>query len=372
MDPQIYADRLARLRPLFDTGIDAIAIVPGANMVYFAGLEFHLSERPTIGLITPDGDGVRFNIIVPFLESPKLDARPDLRGERFAWTDTDWYEGTFARALDILGLRGKTIGVDGMTMRVSEWLAFLAIDPALQIRPVEKDLVRIRAIKSPVEVAAMREAIQISERALARLMSEIEPGVSETAIAARLSILCAEEGAHGDAFAPLVQSGENSANPHGFATARVVREGEFLLIDYGARYDGYPADITRTFCLGTPTDEMRRLYDAVLRGNEAARAIARPGVKMGDVDKAARDVIEAAGYGEYFTHRTGHGLGLEGHEPSPQIAPGVEDVLEPGMMFTIEPGVYVPGVGGVRIEDNVLVTADGLDVLTSYPRQLTP
>jgi Xaa-Pro aminopeptidase len=167
-----------------------------------------------------------------------------------------------------------------------------------------------------------------------------------------------------------VQTGPNSALPHGMLTDRILGQDEFLLIDYGGRVEGYPADITRTFCLGTPTSEMQKIYDTVLAANQAAIKAGGPGVAMGTVDKAARDVIRAAGYGEYFIHRTGHGLGLNGHEMIPQIAEGVEDVLEPGMAFTIEPGIYVPGLGGVRIEDDVVVTESGLDVLTSYPKRL--
>jgi Xaa-Pro dipeptidase len=154
-------------------------------------------------------------------------------------------------------------------------------------------------------------------------------------------------------------------------TDRPLGADEFLLIDYGGLIADYPADITRTFCFGQPTAQMQRMFEVVLAANRAAVAATKPGVPMGDIDKAARDVIEAAGYGEYFIHRTGHGLGLDVHEPIPQIASGVTDLLEPGMCFTIEPGVYVPGVGGVRTEDNVVVTEAGVDVLTSFPRTMT-
>jgi Xaa-Pro dipeptidase len=198
----------------------------------------------------------------------------------------------------------------------------------------------------------------------------VQPGMSEIAIAEWLVSELKKLGSTGLAFDPLVQTGPNSALPHGDLTDRTLQRDEFLLIDYGGSINGYPADITRTFCLGTPSAEMQKIYDTVLAANAAAKAIAGPGVAMGTVDKAARDVITAAGYGEYFTHRTGHGLGLDTHEPVPQIASGVADLLEPGMAFTIEPGIYVPGLGGVRIEDNVVVTERGVDVLTSYPRKL--
>ncbi len=364
MNPD-YAARQAKLRAI--TGADAIAIVPGPNMVYFTGLHFHLSERPIIGLFTPDGN---LSIIIPELEIPKLEARPDLEARAFGWTDRDGYEGAFRDALRELGLQGRTLAVDGMTMRLTEWLAFQSIDSTLRVKAVEDQLTRIRARKDPDEIEAMRQAIRLSEAALDSLLAWVKPGMTEMEIAARLSEELTAHGSHGNAFEPLVQTGPNSALPHGFTSERTLGADEFLLIDYGGSIDGYPADITRTFCLGNPTADMQKIYDTVLRANEAARAIAGPDVPMGAVDKAARDVITEAGYGEYFIHRTGHGLGLDTHEPIPQIAAGVEDKLEPGMTFTIEPGIYIPGLGGVRIEDNVAVTDDGLEVLTSYPRRL--
>lgn len=358
-----YRSRMDALRALLGDGVDAIAIVPGANMVYFTGLHFHLSERPIIALIHADG----FAIIVPQLETLKLTERPDLDAVAFAWGDTEGYMGAFERALNELDLRGKTLGVDGMTMRVSEWLTLQRLDSTLRIKPVERELVRIRSRKTPAELNAMRRAIQISEQALAELTRELKPGMTEKLIAARLEEKMMALGAEGLAFGTLVQSGPNSANPHGMTSSRELRAEEFLIIDFGATYNSYPADITRTFCIGQPSAEMQVIYDTVLRANQAATAAARPGVTMGAVDEAARTVIEAAGYGQYFIHRTGHGLGLDGHEPIPQIASGVEDVLEVGMAFTIEPGIYIPGMGGVRIEDNVVVTENGLEVLTHYP-----
>ncbi|MEO1440839.1 MAG: M24 family metallopeptidase, partial [Chloroflexota bacterium] len=177
-------------------------------------------------------------------------------------------------------------------------------------------------------------------------------------------------GSHGEAFSPIVLVGPNSGNPHGDVGDNVLKESEFLLFDFGGVIDGYPADITRTFCIGTPTDEMTAIYNAVLRANEAARLVVKPGVTTGEIDHAAREVIEEAGYGELFMHRTGHGLGLEVHE-MPQVAAGVETELQAGMVFTIEPGIYKAGLGGVRIEDNIVVIEDGGESLTSFPRRMT-
>jgi Xaa-Pro dipeptidase len=360
-----YNARQAKLRDI--SSADAVAVVPGPNMVYFTGLHFHLSERPVIALFTPDGN---LSVIIPELEIPKLDARPDLEARAFGWKDKDGYVGAFEDAIRELGLRGKVLGIDGMTMRATEWFTFQSVDSSLRVNMIENELTRIRAHKTRDEIEAMRAACRLSEAALDKLLAWVEPGKTEKAIAARLGEELSAQGSHGNSFEPLVQTGPNSALPHGFTSQRALQADEFMLIDFGGSYNGYPADITRTFCLGLPSDEMQKIYDTVLRANEAARAIAGPGIPMGAVDKAARDVISEAGYGDYFIHRTGHGLGLDVHEPIPQIASGVEDLLEPCMTFTIEPGIYIPGLGGVRVEDNVAVTEDGLDVLTSYPRRL--
>ena len=257
-----------------------------------------------------------------------------------------------------------------MTMRATEAFTFQNIDPTLQVTGIERGLIGIRARKNPDEIANMRRAVEISEAALERLLAWVQPGMTEREIATRLNDEQLALGADGISFDALVQTGPNSANPHGVVTDRKLGENEFLLIDYGCSVAGYPSDITRTFCLGTPTEEMQRIYDTVAAANAAARARVAPGVPMREIDRAAREVIEAAGYGQYFTHRTGHGLGLEVHEPIPQIAGNVDDLLEPGMAFTIEPGIYVPGLGGVRIEDNIVVTDTGADVLTSFRRLL--
>jgi Xaa-Pro dipeptidase len=362
-----FATRQQALRALLDRdNVDAVAIVPGANMLYFTGLHVHLSERPIIALFTRE----ETSIIIPQLEVPKVIERPDLEARVFQWSDTDGYEGAFREAIDALGLRGGRLGVDGMTMRVTEFLTLRDIDPTLNVKAVERGLIGIRAHKNPDEVEMMRKAVQISEAALERLLAWVQPGMTEREIAARLIDEQVALGAEGQPFDALVQTGPNSANPHGVASDRRLGENEFLLIDYGCTIGGYPSDITRTFCLGTPSAEMQRIYDTVLAANEAGRKAVAPGVPMSAIDRATRSVIEAAGYGPYFTHRTGHGLGLDTHEPIPQIAANVDDALEPGMAFTIEPGIYVPGLGGVRIEDNVIVTETGVDVLTSFRRSL--
>lgn len=360
-----YLSRQSALKGI--EGVDAVAIVPGANMTYFTGLSFFLSERPIIALFTEDG----LSVILPKLEAPKLSERPDLDAHGFEWTDEEGYMGAIEKAVNDLGLRGKTIGVDGMTMRVTELFAFLRVDGSIGVKQIENDLTNIRAIKRPDEVDAMRRAIAVSEKALHNLLGWIKPGMTERQIAQRLSADMNALGGQGDAFSPLIQGGPNSAIPHGEMTDRPIQEGEAIIVDFGCKVDNYPSDITRTFCLGPIPAELQKIYDIVLKANEAGRNIAGPGIEMQAVDRATRSVIDAAGYGQYFIHRTGHGLGIDGHEPIPQIASGMTDLLKPGMAFTIEPGIYVPGFGGVRIEDNVVITDKGVEVLTSFPRTIT-
>ena len=358
-----YQERLDNL--LEQSGADTVAMVPGENMVYFSGLHFHLSERPIVALYNRQG----MSFIIPELEVAKLEARPDLEARRFMWTDREGYENAFMEAVDGLTLRDKSIAMDGQTLRLFEWLALnragVSADQALDAGDL---FLNLRARKAPEEIASMRKAIQISEKALEATMDWAKPGMTERQIADRLSAEMLQRGAQGLAFL-LVLTGEKSGLPHGDTGDRVWGEDEFLLIDFGARFQDYPADITRTFCYGQPTEQMRAMYEAVYGANKAAREFARPGVTCEAVDRVARDVIEQAGLGEYFIHRLGHGLGLSVHE-LPNMVAGNQQELLPGMVFTIEPGVYIPGVGGVRIEDNVVVTEDGLDVLTSFPREL--
>ena len=360
-----YAKRLARVREL--VGLEAVVLVPGANLRYFTGLQFGLSERPILAFITPDG----LALVLPELEVSQLSAYPHLSPRIFSWSDEAGYAGAFRAVLDELGLREQVLGIDALTMRAFEYLALLAEAPELQVRRAEGELTRIRACKEPGELAAIRAAVALSERALARLLPELEVGQSEQQIAARLTELLEDEGSEAHAFSPLVQSGPNSALPHGNPSARTLGAGEPLLIDYGGRKDGYPADITRTLFLGEPTSELAHIFEVVSEANRAAVLAVGPSVPVQEIDRAARRVIESAGYGENFVHRTGHGLGLEVHESIPQLAEGVQTPLEPGMVMTIEPGIYLPGVGGVRLEDVVVVTETGAEVLTKLPHKLS-
>lgn len=363
--PINYQPRLTKA--LDSAQADVIAIVPGANMVYFTGLHYHLSERPTIAFIHRDG----LTLILPELEVSKLTQRADLNAQYIAWGDAEGYQAAFRAAKTELGLSApRRLGVDGMTMRVFEWLALADGGVSMtDTQDVGQALLRVRAHKSADEIALMQAAIDISETALRRTMEWVQVGMTEQHIAQKLADEMSALGSEGSAFGSIVLTGEKSALPHGSAGQRTLGQDDLLLIDFGAKKQDYPADITRTFCLGKPSETLRDIHQVVLEANLAAQALAKPGVTCHEVDKAARDVIQAAGYGDYFTHRLGHGLGLSGHE-LPNVAPNNDTVLEPGMVFTIEPGIYLPDVGGVRIEDDVVVTETGIESLTTFPRDL--
>jgi len=357
-----------RINTLIDKSeADVVALIPGANMVYFTGLHFHLMERPIIALLSRDG----LAFIIPELEVPMVKHTLNMPATFFSWNDATGYMNAFRDAAIQLNLLDRIFAVDGLTMRVFEWLTFkkvgVSADEALDVRRV---LLGVRAIKSSEEIERQRRAMQLSEAALEKTLQKIQFGMTERTIMNLLKQELENAGSQGIGFDPIVLTGEKTGQPHGNPADRPLGENELLLFDFGGMVDGYSADITRTFCVGEPPDEIKRMHEAVLQANEAAMLLARPGVTAGEVDQAARDVIEKAGLGEYFMHRTGHGLGLEMHE-YPNIAPNNDMVLEPGMVFTIEPGVYIPDVGGIRIEDVVAVTDDGIDCLTSFPRSMT-
>ena len=216
----------------------------------------------------------------------------------------------------------------------------------------------------------MRKAVGIAQDALEAAIPSFKTGMTEKALAAELVIQLFKHGSDPELpFAPIVSSGPNAANPHASPSDRKLQAGDLLVVDWGAAYEGYISDLTRTFAVGNVDQEYVKIHKIVQEANAAGRAAAKPGVPCADVDKAARDVIERAGYGKFFTHRTGHGIGMEGHE-EPYMRGDNMQLLEPGMAFTVEPGIYLPNRNGVRIEDNVVITETGADVLSTMPREI--
>lgn len=359
-----------RVQTIFDiirrAGLDAAALIPGPNLLYVTGMDFHLMERPLVVFFVPGADPVA---VLPALEADRMKAS-GIPMKLFPWSDTEGSQGAFRAAAGELKLAGKRLGVEELQMRVLESELIQELMPGVKIVPSGTFLADLRLRKDAAEIAHLREAIAISEQALQATLGQVRPGMSEREIAGLLVIEQLKRGGGKHPFEPIVLSGPNCALPHGEPGDRRVAEGETLLFDFGTSAHGYASDITRTFVLGEPSKKLAEVYAAVKASNEAGRAAARPGVPAQDVDRAARKVIEEAGYGAYFTHRTGHGLGLVAHEP-PNMVEGNTQLLEPGMVFTVEPGIYLPGELGVRIEDNLVITSTGAESLTTFPRDLT-
>jgi Xaa-Pro dipeptidase len=344
--------------------LDTLALVPGPNLFYLTGLSFHLSERPVVAWFPVDRLPA---IVVPSFEAGKIEDTT-VEMEVFSYTDEEGYETAFQNACDALGLGERVVGVEAFKMRLVEARLLEEYAPECRIVPAEDVLAVLRMRKDEYELGRMRRAIAITEAALRTTIQQVKAGVTEQDIASSLMAEMLQSGAEGLSFEPIVVAGPKAASPHATPGDRPIQSGETIVIDFGATVGGYVADLTRTFAIGPLEPELARVYEVVQAANEAGRAKARPEVPAGEVDRAAREVIEEAGYGEYFTHRTGHGLGLETHEP-PYIVAGNERILEPGMTFTIEPGVYLPGRAGVRIEDDVVVTDSGAESLTTFPRE---
>jgi Xaa-Pro dipeptidase len=308
-------------------------------------------------------------IIIPGLEAMKAEAAGIPANRIFAWNDEEWFEGAFQKAADHLQLNGMHWGVEALYMRVLELEALQKVAPGLQTSHAEPALMALRSVKDESELAAMGKAIAVAERSIERLIPQIKIGMTEKQVAAQLTAILLDEGGESIAFGPIVSTGPNAASPHAMPGERPLANGDLLVVDWGVFVDSYPSDITRTFAVGEVNDELKHIYDIVRQANEAGKQAAKPGATGQDVDRAARKVITDAGYGDYFFHRTGHGLGLEVHE-LPGMVEGNTTPLQIGNVFTVEPGIYIAGRGGVRIEDDVVVTADGCRSLTSFPRDM--
>jgi Xaa-Pro aminopeptidase len=224
-------------------------------------------------------------------------------------------------------------------------------------------------VKEPAEVARIHAACAIADDALGALLPRLAERPTERDFALELEVEMRRRGASGNSFDPIIASGPNAAKPHARPSDRRVEAGELVVIDFGCIVDGYCSDMTRTVSVGDPGPEARRVWDVVRDSQWAGREAVRAGVDCAEVDRACRDVIAAAGWADSFVHGTGHGVGLEIHE-DPRVAASARGTLEPGSVVTVEPGVYLPGVGGVRIEDTVVVTPDGADPLTAFPKDL--
>jgi D-alanyl-D-alanine dipeptidase len=357
-----YLARITRAAEEADrAGLDGLLVTPSADLVYLSGYSPPPLERLTCLLIRPGRDPI---LLVPELERPRAAVSPV--GERIevvGWLDGEEPYQHIASMLDDRG----TFGASDQ-MWATHLLALQEALPRVRFVPTAAVLSALRAVKDTDELELLSRAARGADEAFRRLRDSRLEGLREEEIAVLLASLLRECG-HDDVSFTIVASGPNGASPHHEPSDRTIRAGDPIVLDFGGRVGGYCSDLSRTVCVGEPPEGFDEVYELVREAQEAAVQAVTPGTTAGDVDRAARDVIESAGYGEVFFHRTGHGIGLEEHE-APWIAPGNDEELRPGMCFSIEPGIYLGERFGVRIEDIVVVTKDGANRLNRASREL--
>ena len=354
-----FEDRRRRLlKSLRTLGADALVVTHLPNIRYLTGFS------GTAGILVLESDGSGSLIT----DSRYLSQSRDEIGSLEICGVVGSYDetlGGFARAHAY-----RTLAYEEAHCTVSR-LRFLEAGLSKDTRLLGSQgwVERLRTVKDTSELALLERASRGLAPTVLSLKEEIRPGVSERSLAAELDHRLRRNGYEKPSFETIVASGPRAALPHGRPTDRRIEAGDLVVVDFGGVLEGYASDVTRTYCVGEPSPDAARIYQVVRSAQQAAIDSVRPGIEAQEVDRAARQVIESAGFGEFFGHGTGHGIGLEIHE-SPWISPGRTDRLEPGMVFTIEPGIYLPGRGGVRLEDDVLVTEGGCRLLSRGDKEL--
>ncbi|MCC1493137.1 Xaa-Pro peptidase family protein [Cognatishimia sp. F0-27] len=352
--------KLAAIRAkMADTGVDMLALGPGAHMHWVLDWHPHLDERLTLCVITKTD--ARF--IVPSVNAEQAKVNAGLPCA--TWRDEDGPEACVMQTVHEMG--GAAVVCVDETARTDFSMALLDALPEAERRYSGEIVGALRMIKDAEEFAALKASALLNDEAMKVAFSALKPGLTEREVAEKIKDRFAEGGA-AVAFT-LCASGPNGAYPHHQTGDRVIEEGDSIVFDIGAALAGWPSDMTRMAAVGRAPEGYEEVHAIVERALVAAHAAAKPGVKAHEIDDAARGVIEQAGYGEYFVHRTGHGLGLEIHEP-PFLTSSSQTVLEEGMVFSIEPGIYIPGRFGIRLEEIVILRADGPEILSELPRDL--
>jgi Xaa-Pro aminopeptidase len=363
-------DRVARAqKAAADADLDALLLTPSADLRYLTGYAALPLERLTCLVVPARGQAT---LVVPALEHPAAEASPagGLGIPILPWQETDDPFALVGRLLtDALGELPRAVGLANH-MWAEHVLRFRAALPGADQRLAGAVLRELRIRKTPEEVEALRRAGAAIDRVHARMAEFLRAGRTEHEVARDIADAIIAEG-HSQVNFTIVGSGPNGASPHHHSSDRVIQPGDPVVVDIGgATAEGYCSDMTRTYLVdGTPPPDFLEYYAVLQAAQEASVAAVRPGVTAESVDAAARDIIAAAGYGEYFVHRTGHGIGLDEHE-DPYVVAGNAELLEPGMAFSIEPGIYLPGRHGARIEDIVVCTGDGVDRLNLVTRDL--
>jgi len=350
---------------LQEQSIDAAFITNPDNVFYVSGFKSNPHER-LLGVMV-------FQQAEPFLICPQMEI-PDAKsagwsGEIVGHVDTENAMEVLHRTASGRGVVLGKLAIEKSHMTVDRYDALIDLFGNLEFVQLDDKINALRVVKDEAELQILREAAALADYAIEVGTKAIKEGVTEIEIMTEIELALKKRGVTHMSFDTTVLSGPKAASPHGKTGDRKIQKGDLVLFDLGVVHKGYCSDITRTVAFGEPNEEQKAVYDVVLQAELAAVNAVKPGITAAELDQTARRVIEDAGYGEFFTHRLGHGLGISVHEfPSLHGSNSME--METGMVFTIEPGVYVPGKVGVRIEDDVAVTADGVEVLTKFPKEL--
>lgn len=349
---------------LFKYDIDGYLMGANFDLKFLTGINPFPDERFKGMLVMKDG---RKAFISPelYYEDFRNTLGEDI--PMYVWSDNEGVENTFVKIKEDYGLEGKSIAIDDSILGI-DLLDMIDIIEAnfINQRNISKEM---RIIKDDDEISNLQKAADIADKAYENILEFIKPGVTEKEISDKIKELLMEFGGEDLSFEPIVASGPNSSMPHYSGDQRVIEEQDLVILDFGCIYNGYCSDTSRTVFIGEPTEEQRKVYEIVLEANSKAEEATKEGIKAEDLDKIARGVIEDAGYGKYFINRTGHGIGVEIHE-EPYIKDGNKEVLKTGMAFSIEPGIYIPGKFGMRVEDIVVVDGNGAKILNKSRKKL--
>jgi len=359
------ASRKERLIALMkEKKVKALVMSPSMNMLYITGFNTFPGERLLVSVLDVSGEVV---FVIPKMYEQEVREKGVF--DRIITWDDSQDPGKILKTLS------EEKGYADRTIAVEDTMWFIAFDKIYQTfkdaRFIKASGIvgELRKYKTADEADKMRKSSELADKALSRTIPLIRPGMKETEVRDILEAELKLQGLSEPSFETIIGSGPNSALPHYTAGERILQPGDSIVIDFGGIYQGYCSDMTRTIVLGKATQEYREVYETVKEGQRKAVEAVKPGMKASDIDAAARNYIAEKGYGDYFIHRTGHGIGLEVHE-EPYISNMSDTILQPGMVFSIEPGVYLPGKFGVRIEDLVMVTETGAEVLNKYTKEL--
>jgi Xaa-Pro aminopeptidase len=363
MSQILFENRLRALRSRFDSlGVDTVWIIQPENRRYLSGF------KAADGQLNESSGSLLINLDQALLLT---DSRftSQAQEEAVGFEVIIYKKGSVGALSEVFDrLNTRRLGFEGgyLIWDLYEELKGKATQhsPSVELIPLYGQVEKMREFKAPEEVESLSRSAQLMGDVLAQVVDELRPGQIERDVAWRIETLVREQGADGVAFTPIVASGPNSALPHAIPTGRLVEENEPIILDVGARVDGYCSDMTRTIFLGKPPSYFREIYQIVREAQVSALEYIRPGMKTNEIDSISRDMIKKAGFGDFFGHSLGHGIGLAPHE-RPAIGPLKPEVLKEEMVFTIEPGIYIPGRGGVRLEEMVILEKDGARVLTT-------